>query len=65
MQSSLCVKVLEFGKIIRPKKDTTKAFNEAKSQVFYGLYLSLGTNEREKSIYSLAKGHERKTIDFD
>jgi len=46
LQSSLCVKVLEFGKIIRPKKETTKALNEAKSQVFYGLYLSLGTNER-------------------
>ena len=59
------LKVPGFGKIIRPKKDTTKALNEAKSQVFEGLYLSLGTNERDNSIYSLAKGHERKTIDFD
>jgi len=65
LQSGLCVKMSEFGKIIRPKKEITKALNEAKSQVFYGLYLSLGTNERDKSIYSLAKGHERKTIDFD
>jgi len=54
-----------FGKIIRPKKDTTKTLNEANSQIFDGLYLSLGTNERDNSIYSLAKGHERKTIDFD
>ena len=50
MQSGLCVKMSEFGKIIRPKKEITKALNEAKSQVFYGLYLSLGTM-RETNLY--------------
>jgi hypothetical protein len=65
LKSSLRVTVPKFGKITRPKKETTNALNEARTQTFDGLYQSLGTKEGEKSIYSLAKGRERKTRDFD
>jgi len=65
LKSSLCVNVPKFGKITRPKKETTNALNEARTQTFDGLYQSLCTKEGEKSIYSLAKGWERKTWDFD
>ena len=65
LKSSLCVNVSKFGKITRPKKETTNALNEARTQTFDGLYQSLGTKEGAKSIYSLAKGRERKTRDFD
>jgi len=39
--------------------------NKARIQVFDGLNRSLGIKDREKSIYSLAKGQERKTRDLD
>jgi hypothetical protein len=65
LKSSLRVTVPNFGKITRPKKETTNALNEARTQTFDGLYQSLGTKEGAKSIYSLAKGRERKTRDFD
>jgi len=65
LKSSLYVNVPKFRKITRPKKETTNALNEARTQTFDGFYQSLGTKEGEKSIYSLAKGWERKTWDFD
>ncbi|AET03781.1 hypothetical protein MTR_8g075620 [Medicago truncatula] len=43
----------KFGKITRPKKETTNALNEARTQTFDGLYQSLETKEGDKSIYSL------------
>jgi len=38
---------------------------EARTLAFEGLYQSLGTKDREKSIYKLAKDREKKTRDMD
>ncbi|KAL5195585.1 LINE-1 retrotransposable element ORF2 protein [Glycine soja] len=47
------------------RNDTKKAVSEARAQAFDGLYQALGTRDRERSIYRLAKGRERKTRDLD
>jgi len=53
LKSGLCVKVPKFRKTIRPKKETENALNEARTQVFDGLYQSLGTKEG-RQIYILS-----------
>ncbi|KAH1193243.1 hypothetical protein GmHk_19G054335 [Glycine max] len=47
------------------RNETKKAVSEARAQAFDGLYQALGTRDRERSIYRLAKGRERKTRDLD
>ncbi|KAL5134814.1 Craniofacial development protein 2 [Glycine soja] len=46
------------------RNETKKAVSEARAQTFDGLYQALGTRDRERSIYRLAKGRERKTRDL-
>ncbi|KAL5155233.1 LINE-1 retrotransposable element ORF2 protein [Glycine soja] len=47
------------------RNETKKAVSEVRAQAFDGLYQALGTRDGERSIYRLAKGRERKTIDLD
>ncbi|KAL5145603.1 Craniofacial development protein 2 [Glycine soja] len=47
------------------RNETKKAVSEARAQAFDGLYQALGTRDRERSIYRLAKDRERKTRDLD
>jgi hypothetical protein len=37
------------------KKATKRAMNEAMGQIYDGLYQRLGTKERERKIYKMAK----------
>jgi hypothetical protein len=46
------------------KKTSKQAVSEARSQMYDGLYLRLGTMEGEKDIYMMAKRRERKTRDI-
>jgi hypothetical protein len=41
------------------KKTAKRAMSEARSQMYDGLYQRLGTKEREKDIYRMAKRRER------
>jgi hypothetical protein len=43
------------------KKITKRAVNEARGQMYDGLYQQLGTKEGRKNIYRMAKSRERKT----
>jgi hypothetical protein len=45
------------------KKTVKQAVSEARGQM-YGLYQRLGTKEREKDIYRMAKSRERKARDI-
>jgi hypothetical protein len=46
------------------KKTAKRAVNEARGQIYDGLYQQLGTKEEEKDIYRMAKSRERKTRDI-
>jgi hypothetical protein len=46
------------------KKTAKRAVNEARGQIYDGLYQWLGTKEEEKDIYRMAKSRERKTRDI-
>jgi hypothetical protein len=46
------------------KKTTKRAMSEVRGQMYDGLYQRLGTKEREKDIYRMAKSRERKTRDI-
>lgn len=62
---SKCKNVETRNKYKKAKNETKKEVSEAKTQAFDGLYQLLETKEREKSIYRLVKGRERKTRDLD
>jgi hypothetical protein len=46
------------------KKTVKWAVSEARGRMYDGLYQQLGTKEREKNIYRMAKSRERKTRDI-
>jgi hypothetical protein len=46
------------------KKIAKRAVSEVRGQMYDGLYQRLGTKEREKDIYRMAKSRERKTRDI-
>jgi hypothetical protein len=46
------------------KKTAKRAVNEARGQMYDGLYQQLGTKEWENDIYRMAKSRERKTGDI-
>jgi hypothetical protein len=46
------------------KKTAKRAVNEARGQIYDGLYQQLGTKEEEKDIYRMTKSRERKTRDI-
>jgi hypothetical protein len=46
------------------KKTAKRTVSEARSQMYDGLYQRLGTKEREKDIYRMAKSRERKMRDI-
>jgi hypothetical protein len=45
-------------------KTSKRAVSEARGQMYDELYQQLGTKEREKDIYRMAKSRERKTRDI-
>jgi hypothetical protein len=46
------------------KKTAKRTVSEATGQMYDGLYQRLGTKEREKDIYRMAKSRERKMRDI-
>jgi hypothetical protein len=46
------------------KKTAKRTVSEARGQMYDGLYQRLGTKEREKDIYRMAKSRERKMRDI-
>jgi hypothetical protein len=46
------------------KKTAKRAVSEARGRMYDGLYQRLGTKEREKDIYRMAKSRERKMRDI-
>ena len=62
---SMCKNAKTWDNYKLTRKVAKKALSEARTQAFEGLYQSLGTKEREKFIYKIAKGRKRNTRNLD